>query len=214
MRVRCPECGVKIAKATQFCAACGAPFGKQPSFTQGLAEDGPTTYQQTASAPAQNAGPPSARVRGAGLRAAAGLVAIAAAILIIWAMSVPVFTANGTSVSIGLTMPFALGWEPFVVAILGCSAGILLIAAKRATSLRWLATGMLLAFGTQTFLLFVGYRFSLAPGQHPGIAGALGMAGGLMLLAAGVLGVVSNAASQPHRTAQQTRDLEDPRAAS
>ena len=111
-------------------------------------------------------------------------------------------------------MAVAVGWEPAVMAILGCSAGLFLMPPGGPPALRWLTTGMLHVFGTQTFLLFVGYRFSLAPGQHPGSAGTLGMTGGLLLLAAGVLGAVSNAASQPRQTAQQTRGLEDPRAAS
>jgi hypothetical protein len=56
---------------------------------------------------------------------------------------------------------------------------------------------MLLAFGIQMFLFSWGTQFGISPPATAGSAGIVGMVGGLMLLAAGVLGAVGNAADRP-----------------
>jgi hypothetical protein len=52
---------------------------------------------------------------------------------------------------------------------------------------------MLLAFGAQTVLYSWGNQFGYPPPDKTGSAGIVGIAGGVMLLAAGVLGAVGNA---------------------
>jgi hypothetical protein len=56
----------------------------------------------------------------------------------------------------------------------------------------------LLAFGIQTPLLFAGYLFGFSTGSgvHHGSAGAVGILAGLLLLAAGIIGLVGSASGQ------------------
>jgi hypothetical protein len=132
------------------------------------------------------------RLRRVGLQVASGIVGIAAAALIISACVLPLYTWNGTSYSLfsGLATVFAL--EPVVAAFLGFCAGGLLMFTRRPTGLLWLAAGMLLALGIQTSLLFAGYQYGLTSPQHPTTGAVIGLAGGLVLAVAGVLGVISN----------------------
>jgi hypothetical protein len=111
----------------------------------------------------------------------AGVVPICAAI------ALPALYFRGTPLSLWSDLPAAYSLEPVGVAILSFCAAIMM-ARRRVSGWRWLAAGMLLAFGIQTVLLFWGYQFGFSPPQTAGSAGIAGMVGGLMLAAAGVLG--------------------------
>jgi hypothetical protein len=84
---------------------------------------------------------------------------------------------------------------PVAVAVLGVAAAVLLLVAH-AEWLRWLAAGMLLAFGAATALVWVSYEFlyrysvgyaDWVVHDRPGPAVIVGILGGLLLLAAGAL---------------------------
>jgi hypothetical protein len=84
--------------------------------------------------------------------------------------------------------------EPAGVALLGIILGVLLMVARQGTLLA-VAAGMLIASGIQTALLFLGYALGLDYGANrPGVAGAVGILGGLLLACAGVLGAASRSA--------------------
>jgi hypothetical protein len=76
------------------------------------------------------------------------------------------------------------------VAAIGITAAVVLMRAKGIVR-RWLAAGMLLASGTQTFALFTGYQAAVFPAARPGIAAAVGMVDGAMLVAAGAMGAIA-----------------------
>jgi len=133
------------------------------------------------------------------------LLAIAGVVGVIGACLLPFLhfskAQGGGSPSILLTgAPYAQLWfaaEPVAVAIAALAAGIVLLASS-SPGPRWATAGMLLAFGIQTPLLFAGYLFgiTLSPGSHHGPAGPVGILAGLLLLAAGILGLVGAAAGQ------------------
>jgi hypothetical protein len=84
--------------------------------------------------------------------------------------------------------------EPAGVALLGIILGVLLMVARQGTLLA-VAAGMLIASGIQTALLFLGYALGLDYGANrPGVAGTVGILGGLLLACAGVLGAASRSA--------------------
>lgn len=186
--MRCPECAAEIADETQVCVSCGAPTAQQPLVAAGPAASGPGDSLETAPAMALSAGSPHWWEGEAGFRVAAGVVAAAGALLIIWACALPIpgwtTSPGGLPVSIFNGLGAWAAAEPVGVAILAICAAVLLVAAGRVVSQRWLASGILLAFGTQTSLLFAGYGSNV------------GMLGGLMLVAAGALGVVSSRGHQ------------------
>jgi hypothetical protein len=126
---------------------------------------------------------------------AGGIVAVAAVAAIVVACVLPFVTSQGQIYSIFQNTPASFALEPLGVAIFGFCASILM-ARGGVSGRRWLAAGMLLAFGAQTILLFWGYQFGALPSDHPGSAGIVGMAGGVMLLVAGVLGAVGIAAGR------------------
>jgi hypothetical protein len=66
--------------------------------------------------------------------------------------------------------------------------------ANRSARMR-LAAGVLFGFGLQTILLFAGYEFYVQSPDHAGPGGAVGILGGLLLLAAGLIGAASRPAS-------------------
>jgi hypothetical protein len=84
--------------------------------------------------------------------------------------------------------------EPVGVALLGIVLGVLLMIIRKGR-LTAIAAGMLIAFGIQTVFLFLGYAlgFSFAT-YKPGIAGPVGVLGGLLLACAGVMGAASRTA--------------------
>ena len=149
---------------------------------------------------------PAARDRG--LRVAAGVLAIVAALIVVAASALPyVRFSTGVaghfqSVSIFNPGPGSASnlWyavEPAGVALLAIILGVLLMVIRKG-SLLAVAAGMLIAFGIQTVFLFLGYALGLDYGTNkPGVAGAVGILGGLLLACAGIMGAAS-------RTAQGT----------
>jgi hypothetical protein len=134
---------------------------------------------------------------------AAGILAIVAALVIVAASAVP-YVRFSTGVA-GHFQPVSIFnpgpgsnashlWyavEPGGVALLGIILGVLLMVARKG-SLLAVAAGMLIAFGMQTVFLFLGYALGLDYGTNqPGVAGAVGILGGLLLACAGVMGAVS-----------------------
>jgi hypothetical protein len=171
-------------------------------------EDGQQTMPPTpAPAPAPWAGPASvARVsspdRPDGLRLTAAIVTAVGAILIIWACALPdlhIPAGNGrTSFSIfnsGIAGDLWFAVEPVGVAIIGIAAALIIMLANRSARMRLVAAGMLIGFGIQTILLFIGYEFYVQSPDHAGPGGAVGILGGLLLLAAGLIAAASRPAS-------------------
>lgn len=194
--MRCPECAAETASASQFCTRCGAPAGMQPPAAEDLVAGRHGHVAETAPAVAANEGASFGRTREVSLRVGAGIVAGAAAVVIIWACALPLAIIGGTAFSIfRASHLFWIAVEPVAVAVLGVYAGIVMVTGRRGSGLHWLVAGMLLASGTQTVLFFVGLRFGFVGGR-PGSAGAVGILGGVVLVAAGVLGAVSNTAGR------------------
>jgi hypothetical protein len=143
---------------------------------------------------------------GFGLRLAGMLLAIAGGLAIIGACLLP-FVRLASSVSNGQNAPSILSpgpgaslWfavEPIGVALVAIAAGIVLLASG-SQGVRWAMAGVLLAFGIQTPLLFAGYLFGFSTGSgvHHGSAGPVGILAGLLLLAAGIIGLVGSASGQ------------------
>ena len=159
------------------------------------------TAGRGASAVAASGRMPDARAR-ARMWVAAGIPSAAGAALIIWACALPSFTFEGTPISYFSGYVIAGSFEPVGVAVLGVCAGIVMMAASPGSALRQLASGMLLASGTQTFVFFASWQFRplAGPAYGPGSANVVGMIGGVMLAAAGVLGAVSTAAGRAAAT--------------
>jgi hypothetical protein len=149
---------------------------------------------------------PDSVARDRGLRVAAGIMAIAAALVIVAASALPyVRLATGVAGHFESMSIFNAGpgsnasnlWfavEPAGVALLGIILGVLLMVIRKG-SLLAVAAGMLIAFGIQTVFLFLGYTLGLDFGTNkPGVAGAIGILGGLLLAGAGVMGAASRTA--------------------
>lgn len=145
------------------------------------------------------------RAPGFGVAIAGGVVAILGAALTIAACVLPYakFTDNSAPTTPSILNPGFPGglWyaaEPVAVAVLAVAAGVTLMAMQNRTA-RILLAGALLAFGLQTFLLFVGYAGGAATGQSEqiGIGGPVGVIGGLAMIVAGGLGVASLGARAP-----------------
>jgi len=147
--------------------------------------------------------------RDRGLRVAAGVLAIVAALIVVAASALPyVRFSTGVAGHFQSMSIFNPGpgsnasnlWyavEPAGVALLGIILGVLVMVVRRG-SLLAVAAGMLIAFGIQTVFLFLGYALGLDFGTNkPGVAGAVGILGGLMLACAGIMAAAS-------RTAQGT----------
>lgn len=92
-----------------------------------------------------------------------------AAVAVCAAIALPVFYYHGTGFSLANDLPAAYSLEPIGVAILSLCAGIMMMVKVRVSGWWWLAAGSV---------------------------GLVGMAGGLMLVAAGVLGAVGSAAGK------------------
>jgi len=185
----------------------GAGPGWSPSPPAGSAPPHPATGWAPGGMPPRQAtaGPdPAARDRR--LRVAAGILAIAAALVVVAASALPyvrlstgvaghfesmsIFNAGSGSNASNLW--FAV--EPAGVALLGIILGVLLMVIRKGSLLAVVA-GMLVAFGIQTVFLFLGYALGLDYGTNkPGAAGAIGILGGLLLAGAGVMGAASRAA--------------------
>jgi hypothetical protein len=136
---------------------------------------------------------------------AAGILAMVAALVIVAASALPYIRLSAGAGHFQSLSIFNAGpgsnasnlWfaaEPAGVALLGIILGVLLMVARQGTLLA-VAAGMLIAFGIQTVLLFLGYALGLDYGANrPGVAGAVGILGGLLLACAGVLGAASRSA--------------------
>lgn len=137
------------------------------------------------------------------MRVAAGVSAAAGAVLIIWACSLPSLTFEGTPISYFGGLVIGQAFEPVAVAVIGLGASIAMVAAWPGSGLRWLAAGVLAASGTQTFVFFANGQFtpSAGPSYGPGSANVVGIIGGAMLAAAGVLGAAGNVAGRAPATA-------------
>lgn len=152
-------------------------------------------------------GPPAPRPAGTGqnLKVIAGILGVVAALLVLVGSALPyahVFSGvpnKYTSLSIFNPGPGAslnnlwFTAEPILVALLGIVGGILLLASRRDILLTIVAA-MLLALGAQTFFLFVGYALGLDFGTNKmAIGGFVGMLGGVVLGAAGILALIGEA---------------------
>jgi hypothetical protein len=166
----------------------------------------PAGYPAQGWSPPGYARPPVGRKPGFGLRLTGMLLAIAGALGIIVACLLPFgyFQQSGggqsSSSILNAGPPDALLWfaaEPVVVALVALVAGIVLLVS-RSQGVRWAMAGVLLAFGIQTALLFLGYLlgYSVGSGSHHGPGGPVGIFAGLLLLAAGIIGLAGAAAGQ------------------
>jgi hypothetical protein len=206
-----------LGSALHLDAAAGPP----PPGTVTAPETVPSgSSQQATTAPAARTGPgvpPGPAVsasRPKGLRIGVAVAAAAGAILIVWACALTLYhfyysSYAGNPPSTGTESLFSLsglsprywGWAipPVAVAVLGVAAAVLFLVAH-SERLRGLATGMLLAFGIATALIWLAYEFlyrysieyasipSHASGQ-PGPAEIVGILGGLLLIAAALVAV-------------------------
>jgi zinc-ribbon domain len=148
-------------------------------------------------------GSPAPAGTSGGITVAAGIIAIAGVLVVIVACVLPYVRYTGVPGQ-GSYSIFNYGkdtnglWfaaEPVGVALFGLAAAVLVMACGRLPGLRWLAAGMLLAFGMQTILLFAGYQFGFisTPNAHTGSAGYVGIVAGLILAAAGAMAAIAGA---------------------
>jgi hypothetical protein len=138
-----------------------------------------------------------------GLSLLAAAVALAGALATILACAfsfVHFFNPDGTYASsaslFSTTNEYGGAWHwigPVLVAALSIAAAVVL-AVSRASWLRAAAAGVIAAFGVAIILLFAAYEFTIGPvssGAGPAGAEKLGAFGGLLLLAAGLLGIMA-----------------------
>lgn len=129
----------------------------------------------------------------------AGILGILGAALVVAASAIPFvsfsFGSSHQSASIfnpGPQAPASAFWfvvEPAGVALLAIAGGILLLAVRRGR-LPLVAGGMLVAFGVQTFFLFLGYAFGYdSRGNQMGAGGLVGLLAGIVLAVAGFIGL-------------------------
>ena len=197
-----------LASALRLDAVGQAPPPPPPVYdtVRPVSNEQQTMPPRPAPVPPPWAGPaPVARVspdRPDGLRMTAAIVTAVGAILIVWACALPdlhIPPGNGrTSFSIfnsggGGDLWFAV--EPVGVAVIGVAAGLIIMLANRSARMRLVAVGVLIGFGIQTILLFAGYEFYVRSPNHAGPGGAVGILGGLLLLAAGLIAAASRPAS-------------------
>jgi hypothetical protein len=146
--------------------------------------------------------------RGGALGLLAACVAWAGALATILACAfsfVHIYNSDGTyaySASLfNLTSEYGGAWHwvgPVVAAALSAAAGVVL-AVSRASWLRAAAAGVMAAFGVAVGIFFAAYQFTLGPvssGAGPAGAEKLGAFGGLLLLAAGLLGIMAAAGNR------------------
>jgi hypothetical protein len=130
---------------------------------------------------------------------AGGVIAIVSGLVIIVACALPYIhytdSQEPTTLSIFNTGFAPSNWfaaEPVGVALIAIVVGIVLLAWSNRTA-RAIASGVLLAYGVQTVLLFVGYvalaAFSSSARMGPG--GPVGVLAGFLLIAAGASALAS-----------------------
>ena len=91
-------------------------------------------------------------------------------------------------------------WIGPVAAAALAAAAALVLAVSRSSWLRAAAAGVIAAFGVAVGLFFASYQFSLGPvssGAGPAGAERLGAFGGLLLVAAGLLGIIAASRDRP-----------------
>jgi hypothetical protein len=143
--------------------------------------------------------------RGGALGLLAAGVAWAGALAAILACAfsfVHIYNSDGTyaySASLfSITSEYGGAWHwigPVVAAALSAAAGVVLVVS-RALWLRAAAAGVVAAFGVGVGIFFAAYQFTLGPvssGTGPAGAEKLGAFGGLLLLVAGLIGLMAAA---------------------
>jgi hypothetical protein len=156
-------------------------------------------------APGRSPGRPGISRAGLGLAAASLAGAGALATILACAFSfIHLYNSDGTYSHSESLFSFTGGYggawfwlAPVIVAVLSAAAGLVL-ALSRASWLRGAAAGVAAASGAAVICYFAAWQFMLGPaaiGNGSGPAGAekLGAFGGLLLLVAGVLGLVAAA---------------------
>ena len=147
--------------------------------------------------------PAGRRLSGLGLLAACVTWAGALAAILACAFSfVHIYNSDGTyaySESLfSITSEYGGAWHwigPVVAATLSAAAALALVLS-RASWLRAAAAGVIAAFGVAVGIFFAVYQFSLGPassGVGPAGAEKLGAFGGLLLLVAGLIGLMAAA---------------------
>ncbi len=191
------------AWATSSLAAALLPPVAPSAGTAPLAgSDHPTMAPVYGQAGTLVAGPAPGRPAGVSFLAAGLAAAGALATVLACAFSIVHFyNSDGTYASSASLFSLsshgaAWNWIGLVVAaVLSVVAGVLLIVS-RTPWVRAGAAGVVMAFGVAVILIFAAYQFTLGPvsdGNGPAGAEKLGGFGGLLLLAAGVLGFVAAA---------------------
>jgi hypothetical protein len=131
---------------------------------------------------------------------ASGVIAVVAGLMIITACALPNIhytdpatqPASASIINPGFAPANWFAAEPVLVALVAIGAGAVLITWMSRIP-RVIATAVVLAYGAQTFLLFLGYVFFAvnSPSAQVGPGGVLGMVAGALLLAAGVTPALS-----------------------
>jgi zinc-ribbon domain len=200
--VRCPNCATEIAEGSQFCSRCGAPVAARPPALPLPAQSATQQAGAAVMGQAQAGG-------GRGMKVVTGVASIAAAGLVVLGCVLPYakFTLAGHTTSISVfnagpgSSPNNLWFaaEPIGVAVVGVVCGILLMTIG-VGRLRSVVAGILIGFGLQTILLFLGYELGFDfDGYQAGVGGALGLLGGYMLAGIGAVAAASRAGHPPVR---------------
>lgn len=180
------------------------PVAQNAAFNSPAA---PPPYQPVAPNPWQPTPwavpPPRPASSGRGLSILGGLAGLLGAFLVFLGCLVPYEKGYapgqpGFGILLGhrgypASFTFWFAAEPFGVLLVAIVAGIALMASSGSGRLRGLLPGMFLAFGFQTTLLFAGVAFTVIPASNREAGGLIGILGGLVLLAAGVFGMISRA---------------------
>jgi hypothetical protein len=137
---------------------------------------------------------------------AVGTLALVSALLIFLGSFLPFYTYTSSQGEVSPSLLSqgpnnSVDWyaaEPLTVLILVITASILLLISRRpgapgTAAGAWTIAGALLALGIQTTMLFVGYAFlPMTPPAHHDAGGVIGLFGGLLLIVAGILALISN----------------------
>jgi hypothetical protein len=121
--------------------------------------------------------------------------AVLGALLVIWACALPILESDGASISIFNSG--RSGWynlEPFAVILLALAAAAVIVGVMRnlvPSVLSLVAAGVLIGIGIQTVMMFAAWRFGGGDGAHGGPGGLVGILAGLLLIAAGVVNLMS-----------------------
>jgi hypothetical protein len=197
--------GAPAGQPTAYAPAPGGQAGYPAPGTQPFYQSSgiPAGYPGPAWAGPGYAPPPASQSPGFGLRLTAMILALAGGILLIVGSLLPYvhysFQISDRNPSLLNPGPGVSRWfaaEPVGVACLAIVAGLVMLAV-RSHGVRWAAAGALLAWGVQSVLMFAGLWFGeVGSGITRASASAVGLAGGALLLAAAVAGLIGTAAGQ------------------